>query len=217
MATAVKKRKNDLPSTVKKKRKQKNIPIKVDTRPINLCPELEESPTPFRYRGMCPMTRCQYCTTATETGCLAQDRKESSDRPISSKEIAYYKKGLFPELGEFDQKQLEATVRRAQTRARLAICLSTFISALDLSCKERDFDYNVGTVPSVDYVHSFLQQTFPEYQIWMLQHMSDEARFAEVTSTLTSTEFSLGSALGLTPKKYQIFCFALNSLLEKTK
>lgn len=204
-------------TAVRAKRKQKNIPIKVDTRPINLCPELEESNQPFRFRGMCPMSRCQYCTTATETGCLALDRKESSDRPISSKEIAYYKKGLFPELGEFDQKQLEATVRRSQNRARLAICLSTFIHKLDLTATERNFSYNVGNVPSVDGVHSFLQETFPEYQIWMLQYMSDEARFAEVTSTLTNTEFSLGTALGLTPKKYQIFCFALNSLLEKIK
>ncbi|AXG66608.1 hypothetical protein JA13_205 [Dickeya phage vB_DsoM_JA13] len=204
-------------ATVVKAKRKKEISVKVDTRPINLCPELEESATPFRFRGMCPMTRCQYCTTATETGCLALDRKESSDRPISSKEIAYYKRGLFPELGEFDQKQLEATVRRSITRVRLTICLSTYINALDISCKERDFSYNVGTVPSVDFVHAFLEQTFPEYQIWMLQHMGDEQRFAELSSSLAQTEYSLGAALGLTPKKFKIFCFALNSLLEKNK
>lgn len=197
------------------KKRKKDLQIQIDMRPINLCPELEESNTPFRFRGKCPMSRCQYCTTATETGCLALDRKESSDRPISSKEIAYYKRGLFPELGEFDQKQLEATVRRSIIRVRLTICLSTYINALDLSSTERNFSYNIGTVPTVDSVHAFLKQTFPDYQIWMLRYMGDESRFAELTSSLAQTEFSLGAALGLTPKKFKIFCFALNSLLEK--
>jgi len=217
MATKVRATRKEMPLKYLKETRKK-IPVKiVDTRPINLCPELDESSTPFRFRGKCPMTRCQYCTSATETGCMALDRKESSDRPISSKEIAFYKRGLFPEFNEMDQKQLEATIRRAQTRARLSICLSTYINSLDTPASDRTFSYEVGTVPTVDQIHSFLTQTFPEYQIWMMRYMGDEKRFSEITATLTSTDFSLGGALKLTPKKYQIFCFALNSLVERSK
>lgn len=201
----------------KKRQKGKSIKVQVipalkDERPIIICPELEDSDHPFRFRGMCPMTRCQYCTTVTQNGCMALDRKESAERTISNKEIAHYKKGLYPELGQQDQKQLDATVRRAQQRTRLATCLILFITKLDGDDCDKTFKFVAHRDPLVDQVHSYLAQTLPGYKPWMLGHMDDNKTFSELVGTYTQSEHNLGAALRLTPKKYQTFCTALRYL-----
>lgn len=199
-----------------KRKKIKSIPIRVvqDTRPIVHCPEMEEKPNPFRFRGQCPITTCQYCTRETPNGCMSLDRKESSDRAISNKEIAYYKRGLFPELKEMDQKQLDNTIRRAQNRTRNAICLTMFISGIDDSDCDRTFKYVEGVSRSVDQVHNYLVQTFSEYRPWMLAYLDDEERFGKIVGKITNSDFNLCLALRLTPRKYQTFCQSLQNLKQ---
>ncbi|AWY08492.1 hypothetical protein HOT49_gp227 [Erwinia phage vB_EamM_Alexandra] len=210
-ATAVSKKK----AVVKtKKAKVQAIPVRVvqDTRPIINCPEMEEKPQPFRFRGQCPIVTCQYCTRETPTGCMALDRKESADRSISNKEIAYYKRGLFPELKEMDQKQLDNTIRRAQNRTRTAICLTMFIAGIDDSDCDRSFAYVEGRSRIVDQVHNYLIQTFNDYRPWMLAYLDDEERFNQMVGKITNSDFNLGMALRLTPRKYQTFCQSLQNL-----
>lgn len=197
-------------------KKAKALPIKVhvveDTRPIIVCPEMEDRAQPFRFRGQCPIVTCQYCTLETPTGCMSLDRKESADRSISNREIAYYKRGLFPELKEMDQKQLDNTIRRAQNRTRTAICLNMFIASIDDSDCDRSFSYVEGHSRIVDQVHNYLVQTFTDYRSWMLAYLDDEQRFADIVGRIANSEFNLGMALRLTPRKYQTFCQALKDL-----
>lgn len=200
----------------KKTNKRKAIPVTViaDTRPIIVCPELEETAQPFRFRGQCPMVTCQYCTRETMTGCMALDRKESADRSISNREIAYYKRGLFPELKEMDQKQLDTTVRRAQARTRTALCLNMYIASIDDSDCDRTFSFVEGRSRIVDQVHNYLVQTFTDYRPWMLAYLDDEERFNTSVGKVTNSEFNLGYALRLTPRKYQTFCQSLKDLKQ---
>ncbi|QZE58786.1 hypothetical protein pEaSNUABM28_00229 [Erwinia phage pEa_SNUABM_28] len=199
-----------------KKAKAKAIPVRVvqDTRPIINCPEMEEKPQPFRFRGQCPIVTCQYCTRETPTGCMALDRKESADRSISNKEIAYYKRGLFPELKDMDQKQLDSTIRRAQNRTRNAICLTMFIAGIDDSDCDRSFQYVEGRSRLVDQVHNYLVQTFNDYRPWMLAYLDDEKRFGDMVGKITNSDFNLKDALRLTPRKYQMFCQSLQNLKQ---
>ncbi|WOL24469.1 hypothetical protein fHeYen902_123 [Yersinia phage fHe-Yen9-02] len=203
-------------------KKKKLIPIKTvtvleaDKGPVATCPEMEEQNFQFHFRGKCPMVRCQYCTTVTPNGCMALDRKESAERTISNKEIYHYKKGLFPELEDSDQKQLDALVRKSQTRARVAICLDMFIHSLDGSNVDKSFQYIPHRHTTVDHVHEYLIQTFPAYLPWMLVHLSDVDKFNEVVSQVTQSELNLGTALKLTPKKYQTFCQALRQMKDSS-
>ena len=199
-----------------KTKKGKAVPIRViqDNRPIIHCPETEDKPQPFRFRGQCPITTCQYCTRETPTGCMSLDRKEAADRSISNREIAYYKRSLFPELKEMDQKQLDNTVRRAQNRTRTAICLNMFIAAIDDSDCDRSFSYVEHTSRIVDQVHNYLVQTFTDYRAWMLAYLDDEERFSRMVGQMTNSEFNLGMALRLTPRKYQTFCQSLQNLKQ---
>lgn len=219
MAKLKKERKAAAPVKLKKKKavttsKGKAIPVTVveDTRPITFCPETEDHPIQFRFKGQCPITTCQYCTRETANGCLSLDRKESADRPISNKEIAYYKRTLYPELKQLDQKQLDNLVRRSQTRTRTALCLNMFIAAIDDSDSDRSFQYIEGRSRIVDQVHNYLVQTFTDYRSWVLAYLDDEERFAEIVGKMTSSEFNLVTALRLTPRKYQTFCQALKDL-----
>lgn len=203
-------------SVATKTNKGKAVPIRVvqDNRPIIVCPEMEDKPQQFRFRGQCPITTCQYCTRETPTGCMALDRKEAADRSISNKEIAYYKRGLFPELKEMDQKQLDNTIRRAQNRTRTAICLTMFIAGIDDSDCDRSFEYIEGRSRIVDQVHNYLVQTFNDYRPWMLAYLDDEERFTQMVGKITNSEFNLGTALRLTPRKYQTFCQSLQNLKQ---
>lgn len=214
----VKASKENKPAATKKtkKAKSKAVPIRVvtDMRPIIHCPEMEDKPQPFRFRGQCPITTCQYCTRETPTGCMALDRKEAADRSISNREIAYYKRGLFPELKEMDQKQLDNTIRRAQNRTRTAICLTMFIAGIDDSDCDRSFEYVEGRSRIVDQVHNYLVQTFNDYRPWMLAYLDDEERFAKMVGKITNSDFNLGMALRLTPRKYQTFCQSLQNLKQ---
>lgn len=202
--------------SVKKKAKSKSIPIRViqDNRPITHCPETEDHVQPFRFRGQCPIVTCQYCTRETPTGCMSLDRKEAADRSISNREIAYYKRTLFPELKEMDQKQLDNTVRRAQTRTRTAICLNMFIATIDDSDCDRSFRYVEHASRIVDQVHNYLVQTFTDYRSWMLAYLDDEEKFSSTVGQITNSDFNLGAALRLTPRKYQSFCQALKELKQ---
>lgn len=213
---AVKVKKKKALAAKTKKEKAKAIPISVvqDTRPITTCPEMEEKPQPFLFRGQCPIVTCQYCTRETPTGCMALDRKESADRSISNKEILYYKKGLFPELKEMDQKTLDNTIRRAQNRTRNAICLTMFIAGIDDSDCDRSFKYVEGRSKLVDQVHNYLIQTFNDYRPWMLAYLDDEKRFSDMVGKITNSDFNLVNALRLTPRKYQTFCQSLQNLKQ---
>lgn len=215
MAKLKKERKPVVKKTAKKK-KGNTIPVRViaDNRPIIQCPETEDKPQPFRFRGQCPIVTCQYCTRETPTGCMSLDRKEAADRSISNREIAYYKRGLFPELKEMDQKQLDNTVRRAQNRTRTAICLNMFIAAIDDSDCDRSFAYVEHKSRIVDQVHNYLVQTFTDYRSWMLAYLDDEERFSQMVGQITNSEFNLGMALRLTPRKYQTFCQSLKDLKQ---
>lgn len=197
-------------------KKGKPIPVTIvqDTRPVVFCPEMEDMPNQFRFRGQCPIVTCQYCTRETANGCMSLDRKESADRSISNREIAYYKRGLFPELKEMDQKQLDNTVRRTQTRTRSALCLNMYIASLDDSDSDRTFSYIEGRSRIVDQVHNYLVQTFTDYRPWMLTYLHDEQKFNELVGKITNSEFNLGMALRLTPRKYQTFCQALKDLKQ---
>ncbi|AQT28696.1 hypothetical protein YOLOSWAG_218 [Erwinia phage vB_EamM_Yoloswag] len=198
------------------KQRQQKIQVTVlqDNRPINICPELENSSEPFRFRGQCPVTRCQYCTRATETGCMSLDRRESADKTISHKEIAYYKKGLFPELRECDNKQLDTMIRQAQTRAKAAVALSSYLTSLDDSDCDKSFVYVVGKHPMVDQVHNYLSQTLDGYRVWMLAYLDDTQLFRQTVRRIADIEIQLGSTLRLTPKKYLGFCAALKKLKQ---
>lgn len=199
-----------------KTNKGKPIPVTIvqDSRPIVLCPETEDLPQQFRFRGQCPIVTCQYCTRETATGCMSLDRKESADRSISNREIAYYKRGLFPELKEMDQKQLDNTIRRAQTRTRTALCLNMYIASIDDSDCDRSFQFVEGRSRIVDQVHNYLVQTFTDYRPWMLTYLDDAERFNGLVGKITNSEFNLGMALRLTPRKYQTFCSALKDLKQ---
>lgn len=193
-----------------------SIPVRVieDTRPVNTCPELEDDIEPFFFRGQCPITRCQYCTTSSPTGCMALDRREASDRSISHKEIAFYKRGLFPELREYDQKQLDTIIRQAQTRAKAAVALSSYIAQLDDTDCDKSFAYQTGKSQWLDHVHNYMTQTFSGYRPWMMAYLDDTARFRAAVKKIADVEIQLGNALRLTPKKYLGFCAALKKLKQ---
>ncbi|QQO90372.1 hypothetical protein pEaSNUABM5_00230 [Erwinia phage pEa_SNUABM_5] len=207
----------------KKKLKQRRakplpaaIPVRVieDTRPVNTCPELESDTEPFMFRGQCPITRCQYCTTSSSTGCMALDRREASDRSISHKEIAYYKRGLFPELRDYDQKQLDTIIRQAQTRAKAAVALSSYIAQLDDTDCDKTFTYQPGKNQWIDHVHNYMTQTFSGYRPWMMAYLDDAVRFRAAVKKIADVEIQLGTTLRLTPKKYLGFCAALKKLKQ---
>lgn len=180
---------------------------------INLCPESIDFE--FKFEGQCPISSCQHCTKATKNGCLFLDRKESSDKPITNKEISYYKRGHFPEFKDYDQKALDSLVRQSQARARAAICMQHYINWLS----DNELDRNLEYVPQYALVHetqNYLSQTFDSYEPWMIFHMNDEEKFDQVVRSLASTDITLGQALGrMTPKKYQSFCQALVVLRNK--
>lgn len=192
------------------------IPVRVieDTRPINTCPELEGDVEPFMFKGQCPITRCQYCTTSSPTGCMALDRREASDRGISHKEIAYYKRGLFPELREYDSKQLDTIIRQAQTRAKAAVALNSYIAQLDDTDCDKSFVYQQGKSQWIDHVHNYMTQTFPGYRPWMMAYLDDAVRFRAAVKKIADVEIQLGTTLRLTPKKYLGFCAALKKLKQ---
>lgn len=203
---ALKKTRRDVPEL--------SVRVIEDTRPINTCPELKDDTDPFHYRGQCPITRCQYCTTSSPTGCMALDRREAADRNISHKEIAYYKRGLFPELREYDQKQLDTIIRQAQTRAKAAVALSTYIAQLDDTDCDKTFTYQTGKNPWLDHVHNYMSQTFPGYRPWMMAYLDDTHRFRVAVKKIADVEIQLGTTLRLTPKKYLGFCAALKKLKQ---
>lgn len=187
---------------------------------VNICPELTHQDRPvsklysnFVFEGKCPIKTCQYNTCKTENGCLSLDRKESADRPISAKELHYYKLSGLEEFSRFDSKQIETVIKRTQSKSKLIIALHSYVSYLnhedlDKSMQER---YRPKMYPLVDMAHSYLRQTFPEYETWMLKYMSDEELFGEVTQAFTKSELSLGQSLLMTPKKYALFCSLLES------
>lgn len=186
----------------------------------NICPELSYQDKPvskqfpqFVFKGKCPIETCQYNTSKTQNGCLALDRKESADRPISAKELHYYKLSDIEEFSTFDSKQIETIVKRTQNKSKLIIALHSYVSYLNHEDLDKTMQemYRPKVYPLVDMTHSYLRQTFPEYETWMLKYMSDEVLFGEVTQSFTKSDLSLGQALLMTPKKYALFCSLLES------
>ena len=145
---------------------------------------------------------------------MALDRREASDRSISHKEIAYYKRGLFPELRDYDQKQLDTSIRQAQTRAKAAVALNSYIAQLDDTDCDKTFTYQQGKNPWIDHVHNYMAQTFPGYRPWMMAYLDDATRFRAAVKKIADVEIQLGTTLRLTPKKYLGFCAALRKLKQ---
>lgn len=180
---------------------------------LNVCPELDSPDFVFRFKGQCPISTCQYCNGRTSRGCLTLDRKESSDKTITAKEIIYYKGSVFPELTKFDSKQAEACVRKAQGRTRATISLYFYMRELDTRGGiDKSFEFVSNRSHAVDTVHNYLAQTFTEFRNWMLPYLADEERFVEYTQTFQHSDVNLGSALRLPPKKFQTFCSAMEYL-----
>lgn len=211
LQTSGKKSKSRTVTTTAKKQPEQ---IPVSMLPISTCPELEGDVEPFMFRGKCPMTRCQYCTTSTSSGCMALDRQEAHDKSISHKEIAFYKKGLFPELRDYDPKQLDSLIRQAQTRAKAAVALNAYISQLDDTDCDKSFTYQVGKNPWIDHVHNYMAQTFVGYRMWMMAYLDDTLRFREAVRKIADVDIQLGTTLRLTPKKYLGFCATLKKLKQ---
>lgn len=176
----------------------------------NVCPENIDFK--FVFEGQCPIETCQHCNKVTKTGCLFIDRKESSDRPITNKEISHYKRSLFPEFADYDQKALDGLVRQTQVRTRAAICMQSYINWLAEHVEPVDVEYT----PSYAIVHevqSYLTQTFDAYEPWMIFMMDDEQRFSAAVGAVAKTDITLGQALGrMTQKKFETFCQTLAHL-----
>lgn len=176
---------------------------------MNKCPE--NIAFDFVFYGQCPIDTCQHCTRATPNGCMFLDRKDS-EKSITNKEIKHYKKELFPEFADYDQKALDSAVRQAQSRARSAICMQMYINSLaeDRTLERRAY---VPKYSVVHNVHNYLKQTFDRYEDWMIYFMDRIEDFTEVSSKLSSLDITLGQTLGrMTPKKFEAFCHALEML-----
>lgn len=176
---------------------------------VNVCPE--NSDFEFRFIDQCPITTCQHCTRATPRGCMFLDRKDT-EKSITNKEIKHYKKDLFPEFADYDQKSLDSAVRQSQSRARSAICMQLYINSLAENLKLERIAY-VPKYSVVHNVHNYLKQTFDRYEDWMIYYMDRIEDFTEVSNSLSSLDITLGQALGrMTPKKFEAFCHALEML-----
>lgn len=183
---------------------------------LHVCPELENTEEPFIFKEKCPITTCQYHTVRTKRGCLSLDRKESADRTMSPREIFYYKLSPLQQFAQCDYRQIEILVKKTQSKARLIIVLHAYLTKLSESDVNQSFEYRPRVSIIVDSTHSYLEQTFSIYRPWMLLHLIDEETFSESSQFYTKSDLSLGSALLLTPKKFDQFCSAVRYMSTKT-
>lgn len=169
---------------------------------VHVCPELSS----FRHVGKCPIHSCQFCSKITPTGCLARDRKETSDRAITSEEISHYKTGLV-DLGPKPDQSVRRSIAKARNLMALYCYLSYILENVSEDVRTYRHVYNISAL--VDQVHTYLKETFDlEYRDWMLPHVSDALLFSAFmsrTGSLSYSDVSLAASLGLTPKKFMAF------------
>lgn len=168
----------------------------------HVCPELSS----FHHVGKCPITSCQFCSMITPTGCLARDRKETSDRAITTEEIVHYKSGIV-DLGSKPDHGVRRVIARARNLMALYCYLSYILENVDQDSRTYRHVFNRSEL--VDSVHTYLKETFDlEYRDWMLPHVSDALLFSAFmsrTGSLSYSDVSLAASLGLTPKKFMAF------------
>ena len=170
---------------------------------VTECPERSE----FKFKGKCPIRTCQYNTLITVNGCLALDRRETSDRSISPQEIMVYKAGILPEYVTQSDKP-EQHVRRYIASARNIMALYCFINHISEYVSDKTYTHVLTHSSVCDEVDTFVRSHIIEYKEWMLPHLADAELFSaylEETRALAYSDVSLAASLGLTPKKFLAF------------
>lgn len=176
------------------------------------CPEQRNFS--FEFEGKCQITTCQFCTDKTKHGCLALDRKEASDRPITVAEIQLYKGGLHPRLKELNKKASESYVRSTVIRVKDLTSLYMYITWLDtiILPENRRTDIHLN-----DVLSSFYQKIvahLPEFRVWMLPYLFSrkhrESFYVSDGKRYNIQKLSLGTALDIHVKR-------LSTILEAVK
>jgi hypothetical protein len=175
------------------------------------CPE--QRSFNFVFKGKCPITTCQFCTDKTKNGCLAVDRKEANDRPITVAELQLYKGDLHPKLKTMNKKASEAYVRNTVIRVKDLTSLYMYIAWLDIVVQadnRRELQLN-------DVLSSFYQRLvahLPEFRVWMLPYLfSSKHKMSFYNSDgkrYNIQKLNLGSALDIHVKR-------LTTILEAVK
>lgn len=194
------------PKIVRKRRAPKNIAVPSE---ITTCPERKE----YKFCGKCGIRTCQFNTLVTARGCLALDRKETSDRTISLAEILHYKKGLIPES---DVKP-EQLVKRYTSAARNVIALYFFICYIADFVIDRSYVHVEGQCALSDSVNAYLS-SIQEYRSWMLPHVADIdlfSAFLKNKKALAYSDVSLAQALNLTTRQFVSFSTELEQLIQQ--
>ena len=177
-----------------------------------ICPE--QRAFRFEFDGKCQITTCQYCTDKTEHGCLAVDRKEANDRPITVAELQLYKGDLHPKLKTFNKKASEAYVRNTVIRVKDLTSLYMYITWLDAVVlpdnRRTDLQLN-------DVLHGFYQRIvshLPEFRVWMLPYLFSKKHklsfYESDGKRYNIQKLNLGSALDIHVKR-------LTTILESVK
>ena len=169
----------------------------LDIIQVNECPE-----TDFKHLGKCPIETCQFNTNVTNTGCLARDRFETSNKTMSDSEMYLYK---MPDA--LNVRQVATKRKSAIRKVKNLIFLSFFIFYIkDTYSKESGMKYKKGISNRVDT----LLDTYPlnidmlKFEPWILTYLVDDKTYnAYIKSEvpLLSTDISLKNMLNLTPKK----------------
>lgn len=170
---------------------------------VKICPEREQ----FKFKGKCPIHTCQFNTLVTVNGCLALDRRETSDRSISPQEIMVYKAGILPEHVTKSDKP-EQHVRRYIASARNIMALYCFINHIAEYVTDRAYTHVPEYSNVCDEVNTYVKAHIIEYKEWMLPHLGDAELFSaylDETKALAYSDVSLAASLGLTPKKFLAF------------
>ena len=182
----------------KKFKPEEQIPV-VNKTEVSECPEQDF----FAYLGKCPINTCQYHTTETSRGCLALDRKESSNKVITDIELHHYK---FKNTG-ITQRNVNTKRKVAIGRVRNLIVLQYFIFYIEERFNEEDgLQYEPGISQRVDaLVNSYpLRIKRLKFKPWMLAFVLDESILQEYMDSAVqnkNSDVNLKNMLDLVPKK----------------
>ena len=171
----------------------------VNKTEVNDCPEQDF----FMFMGQCSISSCQYNTTETSRGCLALDRKESSNKVITDIELYHYK---FKNKG-VSQRNVNTKRKMAIARVRNIIILQYFIFYIeDKFSEEEGLEYAAGISQRVDdLVNSYpLRIKRLKFKPWMLSFILDENIFEEYMEARVqnkNSDVNLKNMLDLVPKK----------------
>lgn len=170
---------------------------RIDVVQVNECPESN-----FKHYGKCPIGTCQFNTCVTDTGCLARDRFETSNKTMSDSEMYLYK---MPEA--LNVRQVATKRKTAIRKVKNLIFLSFFIFYIkDTYGKQNGMRYKKGISPRIDAMMDNYPLNIPmlKFEPWVLNYLVDEKvykQYIESEVPLISTDINLKNMLNLTPKK----------------